>query len=301
VSGAAILVLSLLAFLSAPAAFVLLWILNRQTGDRAVRELTYAMLGNAFILLGNLLTAMAEGSAHPLPYGVYVLLLDEVTLASIMVGAFVCRFAHTATQTPVTPALRVSFWSWAFVLHALALSAAVLPRAGVEGRDVTNAFVVTTLGGLIMQVYATALIAAGRKRIPSGFFLPHLSRYVLFLLPLGLFAAASDVFQFGRRLGGEAIPFSPFFSTLINGFITVVISRRLASGNLPPSALSASSEVFGLTVRESEILPLLLEGASNEEIGERLHISPHTVKNHVTVIFRKTGAESRFDLLRAFK
>jgi DNA-binding NarL/FixJ family response regulator len=45
---------------------------------------------------------------------------------------------------------------------------------------------------------------------------------------------------------------------------------------------------------------LQLEGSTNEEIGERLTISPHTVKNHVTAIFRKTGAQSRFDLLKAF-
>jgi DNA-binding CsgD family transcriptional regulator len=300
-SPAAILVLSLLAFLSAPAAFVLLWILNRQAGDRAVRELAYVILGNAFILLGNLLTAVAEGSAIPLPYGVYVLLLDEVTVATIMTGAFLCSFAHTATQTSVTPARRVIFWSLAFVLHTIVLSAALLPNAGVGEADVTNAFVVTTLGGLIMQSYATALIVAGRRRIPTNFFVPHLSGYFLLLLPLGLLAAANDVFRFGSRLGGDAIPFSPFFSVLINGFITVIISRRLAAGRQPSPVRSASSEDIGLTLRESEILPLLLEGATNEQIGERLHISPHTVKNHVTVIFRKTGAESRFDLLKAFK
>jgi len=56
-----------------------------------------------------------------------------------------------------------------------------------------------------------------------------------------------------------------------------------------------------LTLRELEILPLLLDGASNEEIGERLHISPNTVKNHVTLIFRKTGTEGRLNLFKTFK
>jgi DNA-binding CsgD family transcriptional regulator len=66
----------------------------------------------------------------------------------------------------------------------------------------------------------------------------------------------------------------------------------------PVAGPTADSE---LTRREAEILPLLLDGASNEEIGEKLHISPHTVKNHITIIYRKTGAGSRFDLLKTFK
>jgi DNA-binding CsgD family transcriptional regulator len=296
-SSAAIVVLCLVAFLSAPPSFVLLWILYLRTRDRAARDLTLALLGNAFILLGNLLTALAEGSAHPLPNGVYVLLLDEVTVATVMAGAFVCRFAHDATRVPVTSALRIGFWCWAFVLHAVALSAAVF----TEGAGVTGGFVLATLAALAMQAYATVLILAKRARIPGGFFIPHLPRYFVPLIVLGFLASASDIFEFGQRLGGNGIPFSPFFGILINAFIIVTIGRRLVAASPAQHGGDAATGHSGLTLRESEILPLLLEGASNEEIGQRLHISSHTVKNHVTVIFRKTGAENRFDLLKTFK
>jgi DNA-binding CsgD family transcriptional regulator len=291
----AVVILALVAFLTAPPAFILLWILHRQTADRAVYEFSFAILALSFELFGNLLNALA--GAQPMPYGVYVLLLNECTISSIAVGAFTCRFAHTATQTPVTSALRFAFWSWAFLLDALVLSAAVLPSA----TDVTNAFEIGAIGNFIMQLYMTVLIVAKRKRIPSGFFLPHLARFLLFLLPLGLLAVASDVLRFGQRLGGNGIPFTPFFSILINGFLIALVSRKLISRGRKTSPDSAATAGFRLTLRESEILPFLLEGASNEEIGGRLHISPHTVKNHITDIFRKTGAESRFDLLKTYK
>ncbi|HVP20213.1 MAG TPA: helix-turn-helix transcriptional regulator, partial [Spirochaetia bacterium] len=88
---------------------------------------------------------------------------------------------------------------------------------------------------------------------------------------------------------------------LINVFLIALISRKLISrGQKTPRESDATAD-FRLTLRESEILPFLLEGASNEEIGGKLHISPHTVKNHITDIFRKTGAESRFDLLKTYK
>ena len=296
-STAAIVFLSFVAFLSAPASFILLRILHRQTADRAVGELSFAVLAMAFTLLGILLTALAEGSARPLPYGVFVLLLDASTISLIMVGAFVCRFAHSATQMPVTPALRLTFWSWAFLLHALVLAAAVLPPA----TDVTNAFALSTLGSFLMQLYATVLIVAKRRRIPSSFFIPYLARYYPPLLLLGLLASASDILRFGQSLGGKGIPFSPFSSILVNGFIIAIISRKVVLARPMASLDSAATADFRLTLRESEILPLLLEGASNEEIGEKLHISPHTVKNHITDIFRKTGAESSFDLLKTFR
>ncbi len=50
---------------------------------------------------------------------------------------------------------------------------------------------------------------------------------------------------------------------------------------------------FGLTVRESEVTSLLLQGSSNREIAEALHISEHTVKTHLKGIFNKTGTRSR--------
>lgn len=291
----AVVIFALVAFLTAPPAFILLWILHRQTADRSVRELSFAILALSFLLLGNLLNALA--GAQPMPYGVHVLLLNACTISSIAMAAFACRFAHSATQTPMTPALLFAFWSWAFLHHTVVLSAAMFPSA----TDVTFAFELGAIGNFNMQLYWTVLIVARRKRIPAGFFLPHLARFLLFLLPLGLLSVASDVFRFGQRLGGNGIPFSPIFSILINGSLIILISRKLISRGSKASLGSAAPANFRLTLRESEILPFLLEGASNQEIGGKLHISPHTVKNHITDIFRKTGAESRFDLLKTYK
>ena len=48
-----------------------------------------------------------------------------------------------------------------------------------------------------------------------------------------------------------------------------------------------------LTERETEILRVLAHGHSNEEIGELLHISPATVRTHLTQIFAKLGLTRR--------
>jgi DNA-binding NarL/FixJ family response regulator len=50
-----------------------------------------------------------------------------------------------------------------------------------------------------------------------------------------------------------------------------------------------------LTGRELEVLQLLAEGLTNREIGERLSISPTTVRVHVRHVLVKLGARSRTD------
>src|SRR4051812_29825626 len=61
------------------------------------------------------------------------------------------------------------------------------------------------------------------------------------------------------------------------------------------SGLRGDGAVGGMTKRELEVLSLLAEGLSNAAIGERLHISPNTVRNHVQNLLAKLGASSRLE------
>lgn len=55
-----------------------------------------------------------------------------------------------------------------------------------------------------------------------------------------------------------------------------------------------------LSARELEVLALVAEGLSNREIGERLFITPGTVKNHVSNVLAKLGVRDRTQaILRA--
>jgi DNA-binding CsgD family transcriptional regulator len=50
---------------------------------------------------------------------------------------------------------------------------------------------------------------------------------------------------------------------------------------------------FGLTRREDEVLALLCEGLTNEEIAGRLVLSTRTVDHHVSAVLAKLGVSSR--------
>jgi NarL family two-component system response regulator LiaR len=51
--------------------------------------------------------------------------------------------------------------------------------------------------------------------------------------------------------------------------------------------------ISSLTDREIEVLEKLVEGMTNNEIGDALTISPATVKRHISSIFSKLGVKTR--------
>lgn len=50
---------------------------------------------------------------------------------------------------------------------------------------------------------------------------------------------------------------------------------------------------FGLSPRESEVLALMCQGLSNQEITQRAFIGINTVKTHIRTLYRKIQVESR--------
>ncbi len=85
------------------------------------------------------------------------------------------------------------------------------------------------------------------------------------------------------------------------------IIRDLADGEiyLSPQVYSAlvqatraEETVQPLTEREIEILRLANRGLPNPQIAQALHISPGTVRNHLSAIYRKLGVHSRHEALQ---
>lgn len=63
------------------------------------------------------------------------------------------------------------------------------------------------------------------------------------------------------------------------------------------AALPEANPIARLDVREVEILSLLVDGCSVAEIAERLHYAPKTIRNRVTQLTAKLGAEDRAEAI----
>ncbi|MEH0543855.1 response regulator transcription factor [Streptomyces sp. B21-105] len=90
--------------------------------------------------------------------------------------------------------------------------------------------------------------------------------------------------------GGEAL-LSP---TATKGLIARFLAQGGADDDHDPTR---SARLGALTVREREVLVLVAGGHSNDEIAERLEVSPLTVKTHVNRAMAKLGARDRAQLV----
>jgi DNA-binding NarL/FixJ family response regulator len=120
---------------------------------------------------------------------------------------------------------------------------------------------------------------------------------VLFNVPTGL--------EFSRKLVIKGI--QGFFyehdslDNFIKGVRAVIEGRLWLSREMMTKCIfegtdndkPSESVINNLTERQIEILALIAVGATNEEIAEKLYISPHTVKNHLYNIFKKINVPNR--------
>jgi two-component system, NarL family, response regulator NreC len=85
---------------------------------------------------------------------------------------------------------------------------------------------------------------------------------------------------------GEVYLYPSLAKLLVRGFLSQEPAGR------------EESSLDGLTQREQEVLVHLADGASNDEIGSTLNISPKTVGRHRENIMRKLNLHSRSELVK---
>jgi len=93
----------------------------------------------------------------------------------------------------------------------------------------------------------------------------------------------------------ETIPTDTYVSVITDNFHDV-------SGFIIISTISRNrnlfKKTFGITDREFDVIDLILNGSSNEDIGKKLGITERTVESHCLHIYNKTGTNDRIDLFR---
>jgi two-component system response regulator DesR len=78
------------------------------------------------------------------------------------------------------------------------------------------------------------------------------------------------------------------------------IARAVATVGTGGTVFEADEQPSGvlLSEREREVLDLMARGATNREIAGSLHLSPHTVKEHTSSLYRKLKVRNRAEAVR---
>ena len=83
-------------------------------------------------------------------------------------------------------------------------------------------------------------------------------------------------------------------STAIGIWIGIRLLNKPAESEVASAEIDPNkAEELGITEREYEVLGLMAEGCSNQEIADRLFISVPTVKSHSSKLFSKLDVQRR--------
>ena len=232
---------------------------------------------SVLVLSGLLLALMdMQGTVSPAAWGVVEYLEAFVGRYGVMLALplFVHRLVGLRSRRRdaiVVGIVLVTFM--AQHVTELALGGSVWDGRGDVAEDVV-------LGGIV----AYALFVAVRRR-DQGIYPPFTRRF-LALLALGMPAIMYDVFI----ADGPGLRFTPLLYC-VGGVVMVftLVGRYAATGVAPRE--------WNLSEREEDVLRLVQQGLSTQDIAGQLTISPNTVKTHLRAIFDKSGFRTRVALV----
>lgn len=155
--------------------------------------------------------------------------------------------------------------------------------------------VIAQLAIILFLFFASKSIAEKQKRsavrIFALLFLTGFLLYVMFSYSL-LFTRMTWIVQ-AVPLLYFLVPLPPLvFSWRFLGAYYLEHPLLPASGD----NLNRFAAAQHLTGRELEIVRMLLNGKSNNEIAEELYLSPHTVRNHLANIYKKIKVKNKLQL-----
>lgn len=82
-------------------------------------------------------------------------------------------------------------------------------------------------------------------------------------------------------------------------FITQSFATKVITALRNASLRKMAAQAIRLSVREDQIVKLLLRGKTNKEIANQLHISEKTVKHYMTILMQKLNARNRIEVVLA--
>jgi two-component system, NarL family, nitrate/nitrite response regulator NarL len=104
-------------------------------------------------------------------------------------------------------------------------------------------------------------------------------------------AAPTNLVQGVRAVSGDHCVLSPDLLDLYVAPYRRAVSRPASM----PEQHVRSRQLNSLTTREREILELIADGASTEDISSLLAVSASTVKSHISHALTKLGARNRLE------
>jgi DNA-binding CsgD family transcriptional regulator len=168
---------------------------------------------------------------------------------------------------------------------------------------VSDYFVFIAMIGAGIYLRSRSAVLVSRKAAKAILVLAAYS--ISFFLLLGLWWVIGGSIR--QAMPALAAAFNPLVFLLFNGGLAFwvlrfsgVLSGPEAERFIPSRIPEDLSSRFRISRREREIIELVGQGLSNQDIAQSLFISPYTVKKHLNNVFMKTSVANRVQLAALF-
>ena len=95
-------------------------------------------------------------------------------------------------------------------------------------------------------------------------------------------------------LNDEGAPMSPSIARRV---LNLLMNSKIET---PIQNSNQNETEYNLTEREKEVLTFLVEGFEYKEIGMKMKVSPNTIRNHISNIYKKLHVTSKTQAIRVF-
>jgi DNA-binding CsgD family transcriptional regulator len=265
-----------------------------RSGILWLRDLAFVTVAGTVYLVLDLLRLYERASGWP-PEVVGRAVLAVLSGTGNLVLAYaIPAFARNVSPLPPSRIRRV--------FHHIGAAAFALAGVLDECFDASGFHVANDVLMAGLLVSATALLALGYRRIAEPETRTMVRRMMWLTvasiaLSRGQLAVTSLV---GISVELRRVRIVPVFYYLGVLAVMLVYSARYLFRPLGAPDFQLSTEFigrYGISNRERDIIAMIVQGHANRVIGERLFISDRTVKNHISSIYRKTGAANKVQLM----
>jgi DNA-binding CsgD family transcriptional regulator len=265
-----------------------------RSGIRWLRDLAFVLLAGSMLLMLDLLRLYEITAGWPPGPEARVVLAVLSGAGNLMLVLAIPLFVGGITPLPPGLVRRV----------LRPIGTVVIPLLGVldEVFEVTLLHIMNDLAIAGLLVSAAIIMAIGYRRIAE----PQTRQMVRQMLWLTI---ASIVLSRGQlvvtNLLGIALELRRvrmmqvlYYLAMLAVVFKYAVKYLFRPGGSADLVLSPEfAERYGISNRERDIIAMIVQGHTNRIIGERLFISDRTVKNHISSIYRKTGASNKVQLL----
>ncbi len=214
---------------------------------------------------------------------------------------FVPYFFHKLTEVDYSAAKKAAF-AVLGISYPLMLITAFLIGKNPENIYSIMRFEMRTTGGILILfiiAYITIFMIRSYIRLENEMVKKILKIFALItivFIPGFILDSKIDYFQYQIKIFPVGFFFSVIYYLVLNVISIFLLARYfLLKINLLENKLITDKFIskFSITVREKEIMLLLMEGCTYDQISAKLFIAVSTVKSHIHNVYQKTGSKTK--------